>query len=669
MTAELHSRFGGSVAARVLRCPGSVGRVEKVPAYLRKSSSYAERGSALHAAMTLLLDDDAPSVDSLRGEIINNYAITADDVELALKPTLTYVAALLDRPGAEFYLEQRVVFPTIANTFGTADLIARIGSTIHIVDYKFGSGVPVRALTPDGNEDVLNSQLMFYGVGARHTVPGFFVDVETIVLTIVQPVSIEMDAEMVSSVEVTNAELDEFIAVYRDAYIEALSPTPRLEKGPHCRFCAARPICPEHSGPLLDLTQFALPTPAAAPSKEAYLQLLANGLDLIDAIKDIRTALHDQAKRALDNGDIVPGFVLSAGRAERHWRDDEPTTIAALEHLGLSREDVIEQAIRSVKQVEIRAKARGTQSSTRNSKTRGFDALRHIADARRERTRSGARTERSRAVFRCGTRKLPKGGTQFMSTKEPDPGHDREPDHEPDSGPDNAPDNGRAVARAPTGGALTSLQALAAALANVDTSSITRRSLLPMLSFKREDGGVWLFGRQHTVVEDGSHWVVNPWTFMHGFVRFDNNKKAPDECLTSASANQPLPAIEELPNKPGLEWQEQRTVQMKCISGTDAGREMVFKTSTVGGIDTWKDLLAAVRDWISSGQHGGNVLPIVLLEKDSYQHGVHGRVWFPVLRIIDWMPLEGPVPAAAPAAAPTPASPPPVAQPRRRRVG
>ena len=68
---------------------------------------------------------------------------------------------------------------------------------------------------------------------------------------------------------------------------------------------------------------------AAPPSKDAYLQLLADGLDLVDAIKDIRTALHDQAKRALENGDIVPGYALSAGRAERHWRD-ENAAIAAL---------------------------------------------------------------------------------------------------------------------------------------------------------------------------------------------------------------------------------------------------------------------------------------------------------------------------------------------------
>jgi hypothetical protein len=357
-----HSPFGGSVAARVLRCPASIGLVEKVPAYLRKTSSYAERGTALHAAMALLLDDNAPSVDSLRGRVINTYTIVDDDIDLALRPALTYVIALLDAPGAEFFLERRVIFPAIANTFGTCDLIVRIGVAMYVVDFKFGAGVPVRALYPDGDEDVINAQLAFYAVAARHSLPEFFRGTKRIILVIVQPQSIEPDAEIVSTVEVGHNELDEFTAVYRAACAEALSPRPGLARGPHCRFCPAKPICPAHVGPLLDIAQFAAPMPvtlAAPPAKEAYLQLLAKGLDLVDAVKDLRTTLHDQAKRALESGDIVPGYTLTAGRAERHWRDDERTARAALEDLGLTRDDIIAEEIRSVKQVEIRAKARG----------------------------------------------------------------------------------------------------------------------------------------------------------------------------------------------------------------------------------------------------------------------------------------------------------------------
>jgi hypothetical protein len=316
------------------------------------------------------LIDETENFESLVGKTIGSYTITLDDVDLALRPAYAYVAQLLDTPGAEFYREQRVRFPAIANAFGTADLFVRIGSAVHVADTKFGGGVQVPVLTPDGDEDIINGQLLFYACGARHSLPEFFAGVETIVLTIVQPQSTDVDAEMVSSVEVTHDELDAFIKVYREACEEALSPAPRLQRGSWCRFCAARPICPAHTGPLLDLAQFAVPEPrdgafaalfGVPPATEDYLQTLAAGLNLIDAVKDIGVALRDQAKFALEHGDCVPGYALSAGRNERDWRDDEPTAIAALTSLGLTRDDVVAEALRSPKQVEIRAKARGVK--------------------------------------------------------------------------------------------------------------------------------------------------------------------------------------------------------------------------------------------------------------------------------------------------------------------
>jgi hypothetical protein len=319
MIEPAHSPFGGSVATRVLRCPASVGLVEKVPAHLRRVSIYAERGTALHAAMALLIERERFPED-LVGETIEGYRITADDVENALRPALAYVETLLDEPGAEYYLEQRVVFPTIPGAFGTVDLIIRIGAAIYVVDLKFGLGVRVLALYHDGDEDVINAQLLFYAAAARHSFPDFFAAVDNITLMILQPQSIEVDAEMVSSVTVTHAELDAFIMLYRAACEAALTPVPRLQRGDWCRFCSARPICPAHTG--------------------------------------IRTALHDQAKHALESGDHIPGYALSAGRAERHWHN-ENAAIGALIRLGFARGDVLAETMRSPKQIELRAKARG----------------------------------------------------------------------------------------------------------------------------------------------------------------------------------------------------------------------------------------------------------------------------------------------------------------------
>ena len=101
---------------------------------------------------------------------------------------------LLDRPGAEFFLERRVSFPPSPAPWDARPDF-RIGSTVHVIDFKFGTGVRVRALYLDGDEDVINAQLLFYGAAARHSLPEFFAGVDNIILTILQPVSIDPDAE------------------------------------------------------------------------------------------------------------------------------------------------------------------------------------------------------------------------------------------------------------------------------------------------------------------------------------------------------------------------------------------------------------------------------------------------------------------------------------------
>ena len=204
----------------------------------------------------------------------------------------------------------------------------------------------------------VNPQLAFYAAAARHSLPRFFADGERVVLTILQPQTIEEGAELASSTEATAAELDDFVVRYRAACENALGPSPHRERGAWCRFCPAKPICPEHTGPLLDLAQFPPPSAAAPPDRNAYLQALADGLSLIDAVKELQTALHDQAKRALLEGWAVPGYVLTKGRINRDW-SDESAAIATLVRLGFERADLIDDKLRSPKQVELRAKARG----------------------------------------------------------------------------------------------------------------------------------------------------------------------------------------------------------------------------------------------------------------------------------------------------------------------
>src|SRR5258708_35390273 len=112
------------------------------------------------------------------------------------------------------------------------------------------------------------------------------------------------------------------------------------------------------------------------------------------------------------------------------------------------------------------------------------------------------------------------------------------------------------------------------------------------------------------------------------------------------SVSQPMPAVEELPDK-GFPWVLQWCVNLKCLSGEDTDVEVTFKPTTDGGIKSVAGLIEAIRDRLNDDQHGGKISPIVLLHKDSYSHQQHGRVWIPILEIVDWMPLSGPAPTTA----------------------
>jgi hypothetical protein len=239
------------------------------------------------------------------------------------------------------------------------------------------------------------------------------------------------------------------------------------------------------------------------------------------------------------------------------------------------------------------------------------------------------------------------------------PDHDRDRGHANDNGDHERPGS-KQVAPAPAGGALTSLAALQTALANVNTTAILGRSGLPMLLFKREGSGTWMFGQKKSIPEEGSRWAVNPTTFRWGYICFNDANKVIGEHLVSVG--EPKPLVTELPDL-GFPWQEQWAVNMKCLNGADAGAEVVFKATTDGGIKAVVSMIDLVRDRLNSGQHNGKIVPIALLEKDSYPHSQFGKVWIPVLNTIDWMSLDGPAPTPAPAPEPAP-----VEQPRRRRV-
>jgi hypothetical protein len=248
-----------------------------------------------------------------------------------------------------------------------------------------------------------------------------------------------------------------------------------------------------------------------------------------------------------------------------------------------------------------------------------------------------------------------------MSNHDPDP--KRDPNRASSPANDNGGANdsaGKTIAPAPKASALasTSLTNLAAMLGNVVRSAPRGRPSMPIISFRSREGGIWTLGQQRIIIAAGTRAAVNLASVEHGYICFGNDNSVVDEELVPGS--EPKPNLLKLLDR-GFPWVEQLAVNMKLIDGPDAGAEGVYKPTTVGGRDAVLALCETARNRIRGPEFDGKDVPVVRLERDSYLHPSHGRIWIPILTLVDWMSDDGPAPAPEPA-------PPPPEQPRRRRV-
>jgi len=316
---EQHStKIGGSSAARVIACPGSLPRSAKIPD--GPSSEYAREGTALHTCMELLLTEQE-TLATVAGVFIEvegiDVEITEDHVEERLRPALELFNAFLDdlekRTGAvaEFELEQRVGFTgNLEGCFGTADVIGRCGDVAFVLDWKFGQGVGVKAEN--------NIQLQFYAGAAMETADtaDLFEGVSDICLAIVQPSCREV--QPLQMAWVTPAVLSEL----RVDLVEALALTELgdaapLETGAHCKWCPVQPICPKHFNMAAEAVEKGVPDDAWDPEE------LAESLELADEVEGWIKAVREFAHARLEDGREVPGWKLVLKRASRRWADVE----------------------------------------------------------------------------------------------------------------------------------------------------------------------------------------------------------------------------------------------------------------------------------------------------------------------------------------------------------
>ncbi len=311
-----HALLSASSAARWIACPPSARLTEHMP---DKPSSYAEEGTRAHALCeeTLRRCVDGWAAGSLEGYPASSAACYGetrepDEMIRAADRYTDFIhiiwAEYEDEPG--LFIEQQVNFSRwVPEGFGTCDCLMIGGGVLHIIDFKYGQGVPV---SPDENP-----QMMCYALGALELFRATD-DAHTVRMSIVQP-RVQTDPE---TWEIDAGELLRWAD-------NTLAPTAKLAwegKGEYnpgekqCRFCKAYPTCRAWQtkyGPLADFTP--LPTPSAMLDDSELGDWLHKVLGLAQYAKDLEA----YALKALLNGRTIPGYKVVEGRAARTWSDQD----------------------------------------------------------------------------------------------------------------------------------------------------------------------------------------------------------------------------------------------------------------------------------------------------------------------------------------------------------
>lgn len=318
------SIVGGSTAKRVIRCPGSVTLATQAPP--RPPSKYAEEGTLLHEAMAQYLYDSDKHQDIRQG-------LTEAQRE-KFDAAIMCLDELDPHNEMEMWIEANVHFgDLLPDVFGSCDLLGRMGDRVIILDWKFGDGVPVQA------EE--NEQLMFYTAAAMRT-PQYeevFKNAREIECIIVQP---PFTRRWVTGFD----RIRQFERELLHAVKTALKPNAPLSTGEHCRFCPAKPLCPEMTGEAARVL--------AAKAREVNTEQLSAYLEMADRLEHWITDVREFATELLEQNISIPRYKLVAKRGVRKWVDEAQAKAALMAHLPES--EVMESTLISPAQAEKKLK-------------------------------------------------------------------------------------------------------------------------------------------------------------------------------------------------------------------------------------------------------------------------------------------------------------------------
>lgn len=215
--------------------------------------------------------------------------------------------------------------------FGTADVCIVTDDWIHIIDLKFGAGVPVSAIN--------NPQLLLYGLGALNIFP----NTKKIKMTIHQPRLSSCDSDEITKKELLNWA----ISVVKPAADIAIKGEGILRADEDaCRFCKLRGKCKVRADNQLMIAQqeFRVEDIKSNLVQNLSVDQIAYILDIaplfIDWFKDVQSYALGQ----LVAGVKIPGYKLVEGKSNRIITDEQKVKEILLK-VGLNEEEIMKPPV------------------------------------------------------------------------------------------------------------------------------------------------------------------------------------------------------------------------------------------------------------------------------------------------------------------------------------
>ena len=306
-----HAKLSASGASRWATCPGSVQMEEGIP---DTESVYAKEGTLAHELSELklkhYLDSKGFGKRKLNAAVKK---IKEDELYQAEMDGFTdnYVDFIKEKalsfPSKPYIeIEKRVDFSSwVPGGFGTCDCILIHGTTLSIIDLKYGKGVPVSAEK--------NEQLILYALGAYNAFSLIY-DIKKIEMNIVQP-----RLNNYSSWEVDLSELLLWGDYFSVQSSKALSGDGELvPSAKACKFCKARDICSARAENNLALESEIHLNPNEIP-RDKLFEYISRGEDIAKWVNDLKA----YALNLCLSGEDVKGLKAVAGRTSRSWTNQD----------------------------------------------------------------------------------------------------------------------------------------------------------------------------------------------------------------------------------------------------------------------------------------------------------------------------------------------------------